>query len=129
LNRNLSEERVDKLVKEYVLGLGYDVLSSDKIRNIRLIVPKDDVFNVLYEYDSGQGFVGALAFETEKINFVGQSPLKTNYDAAVITPVFSWVDGGIEKNIYSLLMLKYLKRENPILVNRNSFKPELSPTF
>jgi len=77
-------------------------------RGVREIKPEEDIFNLLW--DKAYCWIGRMQ-SWDDINFVSKIPLPTQYNAAVITPIPSWreegQDGGGQKTLYSLLMLKY----------------------
>lgn len=76
-------------------------------RGIRKIKLDEDVFNLVL--DKSYCWIGSMRF-SEEIRFVGKSPLPREYNTAVITPLATWreegYDGGGQKTLYSLIMLK-----------------------
>lgn len=78
------------------------------IRGVRDVNLEEDVYQFLYETSSC--WIGKM-YEWSDFHFLGgKGPSKTDYNAAIITPVGTWredaIDGGGEKTLYSLLMLE-----------------------
>jgi hypothetical protein len=73
-------------------------------RGVRDIKPSEDIFVMKYEeyiYNFGANF-----FDHEDIEFVGKSPLKSAYNAAVLSPISTYSIGCGEISLFSVLMLK-----------------------
>lgn len=77
------------------------------IRGVRQINTEEDLF--LITHDRASCYCGG--FQTwNEIHFINRCPVKGHYDAVVVTPGATWredgQDGGAQKIIYTLLMLK-----------------------
>ncbi len=76
-------------------------------RGIRQVKPHEDVFNLINDYASC--YLGGIQ-TWHHINFIERCPIKGYYDAVVVTPGATWredgQDGGGQKTLYTLLMLK-----------------------
>ena len=72
-------------------------------RSVRQINPAQDTFLLLQE--NWQAWVGRNHYFSG-IGFQGKCPCPTHYNAAVVTPLTTWTEGGTKKRLYSLLMLQ-----------------------